>query len=549
MEVGLCAHLVRTTGVDRDQNQTTIGRIAKTGAYLDIYTYIYRNLGIKYLYIKRSLKYSQYLEFTMLKLPFSSPGDVEVGPCQPLNYNSFIDLRRPHSVPSPSELNYFFSTACDFYGTQLDSSPRFSNFHQESETDDDFQIHGFPFPRNPSPDTTVQCDLTSPRELQLVVDSSGRAVMYESSPPYETDQYLNLGSTGQTISSIDITALDSPYYTSNSSDSSTSIYGEKIHWIEENNSTKLETLASLSVAPRDIFRSPINYCANKSSPEFSDEFIDICSNLVSDSDEYYFSFGPLSKKLCHDSTDLTLFDHSGAEISSSNWISSNESQLHNISDCEDGSARESFSADIDAIDPTDLHLPPTVSEPESTGDRTESEDISMNEIEPDPHLLDSSSSILAKPKETALTEPTEPAAPNMKKRKRDQQASPGEYNADTSSRLYQVRNLLKKYRTTNNSIKKVLCCGVVYSNALELADHCDTMHDRTFRQKHQCCEPYCLYSIFGFNQKQELTRHIRSAHSPPRYYCDTCFTNGGERAFSRSDALKRHIKLAHRNDK
>lgn len=41
MEVGLCAHLARTTGVDRDQNQTTIGRIAKSGACLYIYTYIY----------------------------------------------------------------------------------------------------------------------------------------------------------------------------------------------------------------------------------------------------------------------------------------------------------------------------------------------------------------------------------------------------------------------------------------------------------------------------------------------------------------------------
>lgn len=476
----------------------------------------------------------------MLKLPFSSPNNIKVGPCKPYNYCSFVNSERPHSAPCKHKHNTVPSSSWDSGDKPLQTSP---SLHQQDK-ENDWHLRSSPLPLTPLTSDSAACYFSgSPRELQLVVDDNGRADMHEGSPSYETDQYLNLDSVGDTISSVDITALDSPGYSRKCpSVANCDICSQTFLKRDDDGSAEQAMLKSLGVVPSEIFRPISDENSSISTATFNlsiDRGTSFFSNTrVTESDEDIFSFGSLSKRRYLSSSDGLL----SSDIQPENvWYQMRgENTLSPSDEDENGSDSDHIEANIDTITPSELEIYPT-----KCGSETESPDLSIVENE-----FDHQRRLDKNMKTEGSSKRVNKSATQNRKRKRNIHGFSLKNQATgETSRLGLINALLQKYPHTKGSISGVLCCKFSYSNATELAGHLDEMHEEEFRQKYLCHEPQCVYSVLGFTSKQELSRHISSAHSPPRYYCDICFTHGHERTFRRSDTLKRHIKAAHSSDK
>lgn len=87
-------------------------------------------------------------------------------------------------------------------------------------------------------------------------------------------------------------------------------------------------------------------------------------------------------------------------------------------------------------------------------------------------------------------------------------------------------------------------CNSRFKDLTEFSSHIDLVHDQNFRP-FLCPDMRCPWSIVGFHERSECTRHIRTKHYQPMYTCDfpSCY-----RTYNRSDAFRRHVRQSHRND-
>lgn len=87
-------------------------------------------------------------------------------------------------------------------------------------------------------------------------------------------------------------------------------------------------------------------------------------------------------------------------------------------------------------------------------------------------------------------------------------------------------------------------CNSRFKDLTEFSSHIDLVHDNDFRP-FLCPESLCPWSIVGFHERSECTRHIRTKHYQPMYTCD--FPSCG-RTYNRSDAFRRHVRQSHRHE-